>query len=204
MQSTLKGVVAVRIGIFIFDDVEELDWVGPWEIFGVWARRWPDDGVEVVSLGRDIQPVRCANGLRALPDRTWDDVGRLDVLIYPGGRGTREQVDDDVLFAWLRERQREGTLMTSVCTGALVYAAAGILADRPATTHWRSLDLLAELDPSIEVRAGDRFVDDGDVVTSAGVSAGIDMALHLVARMHSAARAEAIRRHVQWTPATEV
>ncbi len=188
------------MGIFVFDDVEELDWVGPWEVFGVWARRWPDDGVEVVSVGRDTQPVRSANGLRALPDTTWDAVGHLDVLVYPGGQGTRSQLSDEALFDWLRTRADDGTLMTSVCTGALVYAAAGLLAGRPATTHWRSLELLAQIDPSIDVREAERFVDDGDVVTSAGVSAGIDMALHLVGRLHSRERAAEVRRHIQYDP----
>jgi transcriptional regulator GlxA family with amidase domain len=193
-------VVDVRIGIFVFDDVEELDWVGPWEVFGVWARRWPRDGVEVLSVARDTAPVRSANGLRALPDTAWDAVGHLDVLVYPGGQGTRAQLEDEALFAWLRRRAHDGTLMTSVCTGALVYAAAGLLADRPATTHWRSLELLSQLDPSIGVRSEERFVDDGDVVTSAGVSAGIDMALHLVGRLHSPQRAAEVRRHIQYDP----
>jgi transcriptional regulator GlxA family with amidase domain len=91
-------------------------------------------------------------------------------------------------------------MLTSVCTGSLVYAAAGLLAGRPATTHWASLDLLGELDPTIEVRRHDRFVDDGDVVTSAGVSAGIDMALHLLARLGGIERAKEIRRYIQYDP----
>jgi transcriptional regulator GlxA family with amidase domain len=95
-------------------------------------------------------------------------------------------------------------LLTSVCTGSLVYAAAGLLAGRPATTHWGSLDLLAELDSSIEVRPEDRFVDDGDMVTAAGVSAGIDMALHLLARLAGTERARQIRRYIQYDPAPPV
>jgi transcriptional regulator GlxA family with amidase domain len=94
--------------------------------------------------------------------------------------------------------------MTSVCTGSLVYAAAGLLRGRPATTHWASLDRLAELDPSIEVRRDARFVDDGDLVTSAGVSAGIDMALHLVARLAGQDRAREVRRGIQYDPAPPV
>lgn len=90
--------------------------------------------------------------------------------------------------------------MTSVCTGSLVYAAAGLLRNRPATTHWSTLDLLARLDETIEVRPGDRFVDDGDIVTAAGVSAGIDMALHLVARLDSPEAARRVRRGIQYDP----
>lgn len=94
--------------------------------------------------------------------------------------------------------------MTSVCTGSLVYAAAGLLAGRPATTHWASLELRAQLDPTIDVQAQDRFVDDGDVITSAGVSAGIDMALHLVARLAGTPRARAVRHGIQYDPAPPV
>lgn len=90
--------------------------------------------------------------------------------------------------------------MASVCTGSLVYAAAGLLSGRPATTHWASLDRLAELDPTVEVRAEARFVDDGDVVTSAGISAGIDMALHLVDRLAGTERARQVRRGIQYDP----
>jgi transcriptional regulator GlxA family with amidase domain len=91
-------------------------------------------------------------------------------------------------------------LLTSVCTGALVYAAAGLLAGRPATTHWSDLDELAGLDPTIQLRPDDRFVDDGDVITSAGISAGIDMALHLVARLAGVERARQVRRGIQYDP----
>ncbi|HLI01651.1 MAG TPA: DJ-1/PfpI family protein, partial [Acidimicrobiales bacterium] len=101
---------------------------------------------------------------------------------------------------WVRGQQKQVSIMTSVCTGSLVYAAAGLLAGRPATTHWASLDLLGELDPTIEVRSADRFVDDGDVVTSAGVSAGIDMALHLVRRLAGVERARQVRRGIQYDP----
>lgn len=190
----------LRIGIAVFDDAEELDWIGPWEVLASWAAHHPDDDVEVVSVARQPGPVRCAKGTRVLPDHVWEDIGHLDVLVYPGGQGTRRQLDDEPLFAWLRELHGQGTLMTSVCTGSLVYAAAGLLNGRPATTHWASLDLLAALDPSISVRRDDRYVDDGDVVTAAGVSAGIDMALHLVARLRSPERALEIRRHLQYDP----
>ena len=94
--------------------------------------------------------------------------------------------------------------MTSVCTGSLVFAAAGLLAHRPATTHWGSLETLAQLDPTIEVRTDERFVDDGDVVTSAGISAGIDMALHLVSRLAGVDRAREVRKGIQYDPAPPI
>jgi transcriptional regulator GlxA family with amidase domain len=133
-----------------------------------------------------------------------DDAPTLDVLLHPGGQGTRPLMRDDEHLDWVRQQRAEVPLMTSVCTGSLVYAAAGLLHGRPATTHWGSLDLLAETDPTIEVRPDDRFVDDGDVVTSAGVSAGIDMALHLVKRLVSVERAREVRRYIQYDPSPPV
>ncbi|HUZ70658.1 MAG TPA: DJ-1/PfpI family protein [Candidatus Saccharimonadales bacterium] len=191
----------MHIGIALFTDAEELDFAGPWEVLAFWAREWPDDGVSVFTIAEDLEPVRCAKGLRVLPDRTWQDAPSLDVLVYPGGRGTRAQLEPtDTIHARLRALAAAGTLMTSVCTGSLVFAAAGLLHNRPATTHWASLERLAALDPSIDVRPEDRFVDTGRIVTAAGVSAGIDMALHLVARLHSTDRAMQVRRGIQYDP----
>jgi transcriptional regulator GlxA family with amidase domain len=140
--------------------------------------------------------------MRVVPHRAWTDVDAVDVLVYPGGRGTRAQLGEgnERLHERLRMLADRGTLMTSVCTGSLVYAAAGLLAGRPATTHWASLDTLRALDPSIDVRDDDRWVDAGSVVTASGVSAGIDMALHLVRRLHSDERAREVRRGMQYDP----
>jgi transcriptional regulator GlxA family with amidase domain len=196
--------IDVRIAIALFDGAEELDWAGPWEVLAAWARQWPQDGAEVFTLADAAEPVTCAKGLRVLADQTWQNAPAFDVLVYPGGRGTRAQLDDERIRARLRELAGSGTLMTSVCTGSLVYAAAGLLDGRPATTHWGSLDRLRELGTDIDVRPDDRFVDDGDVITAAGVSAGIDMALHLVARLHSPDRAADVRRYIQYDPAPPV
>ena len=189
-----------RIAVALFDGAEELDFVGPWEVLAAWAQLWPDDGIEVFTVARSEAPVTCAKGMRVLPDHTWESAPTIDVLVYPGGVGTRRDLSDQATLDWLRGVEGDGTLMTSVCTGALVYAAAGFLRDRPATTWWGALDRLAELDTSVEVRPDDRFVDSGEVVTAAGVSAGIDMALHLVARLHSEERAREVRRYIQYDP----
>ena len=189
-----------RIGIALFDGAEELDWAGPWEVLAAWATQWPDDGVEVVTVGPTADAVTCAKGMRVLPDHTWDTAPAIDVLVYPGGVGSRRELADPEVLDRLRGLREGGTLMTSVCTGALVFAAAGLLRDRPASTWWGALDTLAELDPTIEVRPVDRFVDSGEIVTAAGVSAGIDMALHLVARLHSVERAREVRRYIQYDP----
>jgi transcriptional regulator GlxA family with amidase domain len=139
-------------------------------------------------------------GLRVLPDETWESAPPLDVLVYPGGRGTRRELVDEAVLDWVREIAAGGTVVSSVCTGSLVLAAAGLLDGRPATTHWQSLALLPTLGREIEVRPDDRFVDDGTVITAAGVSAGIDMALHLVSRLHSRERAREVRRYIQYDP----
>lgn len=192
--------MALRIAVALFEDVEELDWVGPWEVLSVWAQGWPDDGVEVFTVADSGEPIRCAKGVRVLADRTWADAGRLDVLVYPGGRGARAQVGDIVIRHRLKDLASGGTLMTSVCTGALVFADAGLLDGRPATTHWSAIDELSRLGTRVDARADRRFVDAGQVITAAGVSAGIDVALHLVARLHSPDRAREIRRHIQYDP----
>jgi transcriptional regulator GlxA family with amidase domain len=190
----------VVIGVALFEGAEELDWAGPWEVLAAWAEQWPDDGVRVFTLGRETGPITCAKGLRVLPDETWETAPPLDVLVYPGGRGTRKELADEVVLEWIRGLASNGTLMTSVCTGSLVLAAAGLLDGKPATTHWGSLELLPTLGKEIEVRPEDRFVDTGDVITAAGVSAGIDMALHLVSRLRSPERAREVRRYIQYDP----
>ena len=189
-----------RIAVALFEAAEELDFAGPWEVLAAWARQWPDDGVEVFTVAATSDAVTCAKGMRVLPDHTWETAAAIDVLVYPGGIGSRRELADQVVLDRLRGFREGGTLTTSVCTGALVFAAAGLLRDRPATTWWGALETLAELDPTIEVRPDDRFVDSGEVVTAAGVSAGIDMALHLVARLHSVERAREVRRYIQYDP----
>ena len=191
---------AKRIGILVFDGVEELDAVGPWEVLAYWTRNFPEDeySVELISGGQEL--VTAAKGMRFTPDVTRGDAEPYELFIHPGGIGTRTLMLDDVHLDWMRELRAKTPIMASVCTGSLVYAAAGLLADKTATTHWGSLELLAKTDPSIEVRADDRWVDNGDIVTSSGVSAGIEMALHLVRRVSSEARAKQVRRGIQYDP----
>lgn len=187
----------MNIAVVLFEGAEELDWAGPWEVLSAWSHQWPDDGVAVYTVADTLEPIVCAKDLRVLADHTWQSAPAPDVVVWPGGRGTRPMLGDDEIRARVRSLA-EDALMTSVCTGSLVYADAGLLAGRPATTHWGSLDILASL--GADVRPDDRFVDDGGVITAAGVSAGIDMALHLVARLHSVERARDVRRYIQYDP----
>jgi len=163
----------VVIGIALFDGAEELDWAGPWEVLAAWALQWPDDGVRVFTLARSDGVVTCAKGLRVLPDETWETAPPLDVLVYPGGRGTRRELADEAVLDWVRGVSTEGTLVASVCTGSLVLAAAGLLDGKPATTNWGSLELLPTLGRDIEVRSDDR---------------------------HSPEHAREVRRYIQYDP----
>ena len=189
-----------QIAIVLFDGVEELDAVGPWEVLAAWTQTFPDDGYAVSCLSPDGSAVTAAKGLVIGAHTEFADAPELEVLVHPGGRGTRPLLRDNAHLDWLRARRESVALMTSVCTGSLVYAAAGLLANRPATTYWGNLDTLRELDPSIDVRDDQRFVDDGDVITSAGVSAGIDMSLHLVARLAGLERAREVKRLIEYDP----
>jgi transcriptional regulator GlxA family with amidase domain len=199
--SPLPDLAPLRqIGILLFDGVEELDAVGPWEVLSTWTQQHPEDGWNAFCLSPDGGSVRSAKTLPLGAHHSIDDAPALDVLIHPGGPGTRPMLNDPGYLDWVREQRATVPLMTSVCTGSLVYAAAGLLTGRKATTHWASLNLLSELDPTIIPDVSSRFVDDGDLITSAGVSAGIDMALHLVARLAGVVRAQEIRRDIQYSP----
>ena len=189
----------MRIAIAVFDGAEELDFAGPWEVLAAWRFLHPDE-VELLLVGDDREPVTCAKGMQVMPQTTWDELGEIDVLVYPGGRGTRAKLGDERVRARLRGMRESGTLMTSVCTGSLVYADAGLLDGRAATTYWSAFDELLSLGHGIEPRRDDRFVDAGEIVTAAGVSAGIDMALHLVGRLASPDRAREVRRYIQYDP----
>ena len=189
-----------HIGLLLFDGVEELDAVGPWEVLSYWTQQHPEDGWDAFCLSADGEPVVGAKTLVLGAHHSIDDAPPLDVLIHPGGPGTRPMLHDPAHLDWVRNQRASVPLMTSVCTGSLVYAAAGLLVGRRATTHWASLNLLSEIDPTIITDVDARFVDDGDLITSAGVSAGIDMALHLVARLANVERAREVRREIQYSP----
>jgi transcriptional regulator GlxA family with amidase domain len=184
------------IAIWLWDGVEELDFAGPYEVLTAWARD-TERPITVRTVAATAEPITCSHGLRVIPDVAWSDLGHVDLFLLPGG-DTRPLQADDWFLDRVRELAATGSLMASVCTGALVYGQAGLLDGRPATTHWSALGRLADLGVEVEDEA--RFVDDGDIVTAAGVSAGIDMALHLVARLDSVERAQGIRRYIQYDP----
>jgi len=186
------------IGIFLFDVMEEIDGIGPWEVLAWWTAHHPEDGWAVTTFSATGEPVRCEKTLVVTPHHSFATAPALDVLVHPGGDGTEALAEDESHLEWLREQRSRVPLVTSVCTGAMVLAAAGLLRDRPATSNRTLLDTLQTIDPSIEVRRDARFVDDGDVITAAGLSAGIDMALHLVGRLASPERARQVREGIEY------
>jgi transcriptional regulator GlxA family with amidase domain len=196
---SVEDMAAQRhIGLLLFDGVEELDAVGPWEVLAYWTRHHPKDGWSISCLSATGADVIGAKNLVLGAHHSLESAPALDVLIHPGGHGTRRLMRDPEHLDWVRKQRTAVPLMASVCTGSLVYAAAGLLTGRPATTHWASLNLLSEIDPTVVTDVDARFVDAGDVLTSAGVSAGIDMALYLVSRLAGAERAREVRRGIQY------
>jgi transcriptional regulator GlxA family with amidase domain len=189
-----------RIGIFLFDEVEEIDAIGPWEVFAWWTHAYPDDGWEATTFSADGAPVRCDNTLVIHPHHSFSSVPPLDVMVHPGGDGHIAMLEDQEHLGWVREQRSHVSLMTSVCTGSIVFAAAGLLRGRPATSNRKSLDHMKSIDATIDVRPGERFVDDGDVITAAGLSAGIDMALHVVGRLAGPDRARQVREGIEYAP----
>ena len=192
-----------RVGILVFPAVEVLDFCGPFEVFSVTRldesrRREEPSPFEVVLVAETTMPVVATGGLRVLPDHDLAACPRLDVLVVPGGWGTRSLVNHQEVVEWIRDRSDEAELSTSVCTGSFLLGQAGLLDGRRATTHWMSLDRMRDTYPSIEVVRDQHVVEDGSMITSAGISAGIDMALRVVTRYHGEAIARATARYMEY------
>lgn len=187
----------ITTGIVLFDGAEELDWAGPFEVFTM-ARR---EGDTVVTIAESDGPVTGAKGLRVLPDHTFATAPPLDVVLVPGGRGTRRERANPAMVEYLQRVAPACTWVTSVCTGAFVLHGAGFLEGRRATTHWAAMDEFREFAPDLELLEHVRYVRDGNVVTSAGVSAGIDMALWLVGQTVSVDHARTTQRLMEYDPA---
>ena len=190
--------MSYTIGILLFDDAEELDFAGPWEVFASLRLAWPE--LEVVTIAERSDPVRCAKGLRVLPDHDFAGAPKLDVVVVPGGQGTRREVANPVLIDWLRKTGEGCEWVTSVCTGSLLLHEAGFARGRRVTTYHGFTDKLRARG-DVTVLEGVRYVRDGNVVTSAGVSAGIDMALWLTGQLRDPETARRIQRAIEYDPA---
>jgi transcriptional regulator GlxA family with amidase domain len=195
----------LHVGILIFDGVEVLDFAGPFEVFsrtrltpGVESRRSDESApFQVFTVARTADPVVATGGLTVVPHHGFADAPRIDLLVVPGGFGTRPLLHDEEVLDWIRRTAAAARQVTSVCTGALLLAKAGLLEGRRATTHWASLDLLDSLNAGVEVERRSRVVDDG-VITSAGVASGIDMSFYVVETLFGREVADETARYIEY------
>jgi len=192
-----------RLGLVLFDEVEVLDFCGPYEVFSATRldearRRQEPSPFEVVLVAEVDRPVVASGGMRILPEATFATCPALDLLVVPGGWGTRREMGNEALLAFLRTQAARVELLASVCTGALLLGRAGLLDGLRATTHWQSLQLMRELFPAVEVVGDASVVEAGKVFTSAGIAAGIDLALRVVGHYHGEAIARATSRHMEY------
>lgn len=193
--------MTIAVAIYLFKNVEVLDFAGPFEVFTtasrVFLKHNPDKPApfKVFTVAKTSAPVQARAGLKTLPDFSVDDGPRIDLLVIPGGV-VDEELQDEQMIDWVRATSSSAQMTASVCTGAFLLAKAGLLNGQQATTHWEDIADLRSQFPQVWVQEGVRWVDEGAVVTSAGIAAGIDMSLHLVARLASKELAIATARQM--------
>lgn len=195
----------LTVGILLFDEVEVLDFCGPFEVFSVARPVEPEKQGDahqlfrVLTIAERNQTVRCRGGLLVQPHATVEQHPSLDILVIPGGQGTRRERHNAHILDWIAQQAQHVQLMTSVCTGAFLLAECGLLNGHRATTHWQSVAWMRDTYPTVEMLAETRVVDEGHIITSAGVSAGIDMSLHVVARLYGEDVARWTARRMEYT-----
>ena len=183
------------VGILIFPEVEELDFCGPFEVFSSAHTPETQERAFQVSIVSETDAiVSCRGGLLVKPHVSFADSPKFDLIVIPGGYGTRTEKDNPAVLDWIRAQNETTEVTTSVCTGSLLLAAAGLIDDQPVTTHWAAFDELLGFFPHLQLVNDQRVIDNGHIVTSAGVSAGIDMALAMVERLLGRATAEETAR----------
>jgi transcriptional regulator GlxA family with amidase domain len=189
-----------RAAILIFNDVELLDFAGPFEVLS--AVRIPPDRreqiIDVFAVAESMDSVTCRNGLVVQPAYSLEDCPPVEILVIPGGQGTRAAIRRPELIDWIAGRSQEAELTTSVCTGSFLLAQAGLLDGKAATTHWGSIQRLRDDFPTVTVKENTRWVEAGNVISSAGVSAGIDMALHIVGKLYGEENADETARWIEY------
>lgn len=202
----MTDTIRRSVGILIFEDVEVLDFAGPFEVLST-VRPLNDSADEarlydVHVIAETTAIVSCRNGLLVQPDFAITDHPPLDIMLIPGGRGTRREINNPAIIDWISAQHESTEITTSVCTGAFLLAKAGHLDGLTATTHWGSIDWMRETFSAVMIVDDQRWVDEGHIVSSAGVSAGIDMALHLVDRQHGRELALQTARNMEydWQP----
>jgi transcriptional regulator GlxA family with amidase domain len=191
-----------NVGVLIFDDVEVLDFCGPFEVFSVTRKLGTTDDAEAlfnvytVAEKGDLTITR--GGMQVKPHYTFHDHPKFDLLVVPGGFGTRRERENPTTLRWIQQQMASNELTTSVCTGAFLLAALGVLDGKEATTHWASIEWMRANHPAVFTRDDQRVIDTGTIITSAGISAGIDMALYVVARLHGIDVARQTARYMEY------
>lgn len=186
------------VGIFLFNEVEVLDFAGPFEVFSI-TKVHEEKPFTVYTVSQNGEMITARNGLKVKPDYSIEDLPPVDILIIPGGKGAREnEVKNDIIINWVRQQMKEVKLMTSVCTGALLLAKAGLLEGVKATTHWASIQTFKKDFPNVEVMENVKFVDEGHIITSAGISAGINMSFHIVKNLLGVEIAEETAKSMEY------
>jgi transcriptional regulator GlxA family with amidase domain len=197
-----------RVGILLFPNIEVLDFAGPYEVFTVVRlnedkRREEVSPFDVKLIAATAHPVTTSAGMRVIPDCTIDDAPPLDVLVVPGGWGVRTEIANEWLIHWIRETSKQAETVAAVCTGSMLLGQAGVLDRHRATTHWRSIDWMRESFPTVQVEQDQHVVEDGKILTSAGISAGIDLALRIVARYLGERKALETAHHMEYAYPTD-
>ncbi|HDR7276968.1 DJ-1/PfpI family protein [Bacillus cereus] len=186
------------VGIFLFNEVEVLDFAGPFEVFSI-TKVHEEKPFTVYTVSQNGEMITARNGLKVQPDYSIEDLPPVDILIIPGGKGAREnEVKNDIIINWIRQQMKEVKLITSVCTGALLLAKAGLLDGLKATTHWASIQTFKKDFPNVEVMENVKFVDEGHIITSAGISAGINMSFHIVKNLLGVEIAEETAKNMEY------
>ncbi len=194
-----------NVGILIFNEVEVLDFAGPFEVFsrtrltpGLESHRSEESApFRVFTVAKSPSPVNTTGGLKVIPEFTFSDAPPIDLLVVPGGLGTRTLLTDQETLDWIMQVAAKAKKVTSVCTGSLLLAKSNLLENRRATTHWGALDLLQSLNKSVKVERDQRVVDDG-IITSAGVASGIDMAFYVVETLYGREVADETARYIEF------
>lgn len=187
-----------QVGIFLFNEVELLDFAGPYEVFSVTSELNGYQLFNVFTISADGEKVKTVNGLTVVPDYSFSTHPPVDILIIPGGVGTKLEIAKAATLAWVQRNSQTSVITMSVCSGARILAALGLLDHREATTHHEVMEHVKALAPTAILTAEKRFVDNESVMTSGGISAGIDLSLHIVEKLYGTATAHKTIRYLEY------
>lgn len=188
----------LNVGIFIFNDVELLDFAGPYEVFSVASEMHDYKYFSVFTISENGDMIKTVNGLKVQPDFSFDTHPNMDILLIPGGVGSRKLIKNARVLDWVKKNTLRSEITCSVCSGALVLGKLGLLDNLISTTHHQVIDLLKEIAPLTNIDKGKRYIDNGKIMTSAGISAGIDLALHIVNKIYGIEAEQKTIEHMEY------